>query len=134
MRKFICLLLWGLIMASCGERSNEKKLRILTCGIRHESNTFSTLVTDLSSFDVLRGEEVLGEKCLWSEYLKGEGVEVYLPSMLMPGQVGLLHEMLMKCSGMKSWKILRRRVGWMAYIWTCMVLYTWRDMKMLRQT
>ena len=58
MRKFICLLLWGLIMASCGERSNEKKLRILTCGIRHESNTFSTLVTDLSSFDVLRGEEL----------------------------------------------------------------------------
>ena len=76
MRKFICLLLWGLIMVSCGERSNEKKLRILTCGIRHESNTFSTLVTDLSSFDVLRGEEVFGEKCLWSEYLKGEGVEV----------------------------------------------------------
>ena len=77
MKKLIFLLLAGLIIASCNTRLDEKKLRILTCGIRHESNTFSTLVTDIDVFNVLRGEEILQDKHLWSEYLKAENVEIY---------------------------------------------------------
>lgn len=54
--------------------TTEKKLRILTCGIRHESNTFSTLTTAESDFKVFRGKEVL-ENRLWAEAYQNEDVE-----------------------------------------------------------
>ena len=89
MKRLIFLLLAGLIIASCNTRLDEKKLRILTCGIRHESNTFSTLVTDIDVFNVLRGEEILQDKHLWSEYLKAENVEIIptLHAYAWPGGV-----------------------------------------------
>ncbi|MEL5893451.1 M81 family metallopeptidase [Bacteroides sp. GD17] len=89
MKKLIFLLLAGLIIASCNTRLDEKKLRILTCGIRHESNTFSTLVTDIDVFNVLRGEEILQDTHLWSEYLKAENVEIIptLHAYAWPGGV-----------------------------------------------
>lgn len=36
----------------------KKKMRCATCGIRHETNTFSTLRTELEDFRVMRGEEI----------------------------------------------------------------------------
>lgn len=54
--------------------TTEKKLRILTCGIRHESNTFSTLTTAESDFKVLRGKEVL-ENQRWAEAYQNGDVE-----------------------------------------------------------
>lgn len=89
MSKFIYLLLLGFLGVSCCSKIDEKKLRILTCGIRHESNTFSTLATGISSFNILRGEEVLEEKHLWSEFLRKEGVEVIptLHAYAWPGGV-----------------------------------------------
>lgn len=89
MKKLIWLLLMGLCILSCGQRSVEKKLCILTCGIRHESNTFSTLKTGLNDFKVLRGDEVLGEKHLWSEFLRKENVKVIpiLHAYAWPGGV-----------------------------------------------
>ena len=72
MKNLICLIVFSFLLGSFSyiRGENSGKMRILTCGIRHESNTFSTLRTGLSDFRVLRGQEVLGEKHLWSDYLK----------------------------------------------------------------
>lgn len=72
------LITCALILAffSC---TTEKELRILTCGIRHESNTFSTLPTTESDFKVLRGKEVL-ENQLWAEAYQNEDVE-FIPAL-----------------------------------------------------
>ncbi len=79
MKKILFMLIMGLALASCGQK--EEPLRILTCGIRHESNTFSTITTEIDNFTVLRGDEVLAAKNLWSEYLKEENVEV-IPTLM----------------------------------------------------
>jgi len=55
----------------------KKKMRCATCGIRHETNTFSTLRTELEDFRVTRGEEVkLGE--FWNSF---EDIE-WVPTLL----------------------------------------------------
>ena len=89
MRKYlfiICLL--SIVFSGCNTTKN-KSLRILTCGIRHESNTFSTIRTDLEDFKILRGNELLKEKHLWSDYLKEEGVEIIptLDAYAWPGGI-----------------------------------------------
>lgn len=66
----ICSLI--LCLFSC---STQKELRILTCGIRHESNTFSTLRTTESDFKVLRGQEAL-ENQLWAGICQNERVDI----------------------------------------------------------
>lgn len=62
--------------------------RVLTLGIRNESNTFSTLQTKESDFKTLRGSEVL-KKEQWAEILKKEGVEIIptLHAYAWPGGV-----------------------------------------------
>lgn len=92
MRNLICLIVFSFLLGSFSyiRGENSGKLRILTCGIRHESNTFSTLRTSLSDFSVLRGQEVLDEKHLWSDYLKNaKDVEVIpiLHAYAWPGGV-----------------------------------------------
>lgn len=54
------------IVSSC---TQAKKYKILSCGIRHESNTFSTITTGLDDCRIARGQEVLDKKHKWSEYL-----------------------------------------------------------------
>ena len=56
MKRLIISLAAAVAMVSC---SSQDELTILTCGIRHESNTFSTITTGPGDFEVLRGEEVL---------------------------------------------------------------------------
>ena len=83
MRTFFCSLIMACLLLSCGgiRTDKDKQLRILTCGIRHESNTFSTLRTGLSDFNVQRGPQVLVEKHLWSEYLKSEKDVEIIPTL-----------------------------------------------------
>ncbi|MBD3182848.1 hypothetical protein GF312_11195 [Candidatus Poribacteria bacterium] len=42
-------------------------MKIAICGIRHESNSFSTLTTKLDDFRITRGEEILQDS-FWSSY------------------------------------------------------------------
>lgn len=49
--------------------------RILTLGIRHESNTFSTALTRLSDFTVKRGQEALNGNS-WATYAGKQGIEL----------------------------------------------------------
>lgn len=63
-----------LLGASC-TTSNDDTLRILTAGIRHESNTFNTYPTTLEDFAVLRGSEML-EGLSYTGILEEAGVEV----------------------------------------------------------
>jgi microcystin degradation protein MlrC len=75
MKYQLMYLLLGLTILSAGCNSQPRKLRILSCGIRHESNTFSTLPTTFSDFKILRGEAISnGQK--WADYLKEEGIEL----------------------------------------------------------
>lgn len=87
MKKLFILLAISAIAMSC---NNEKEqLRILTCGIRHESNTFSTVPVLAEDFEVFRGDEVLEQGYPWCEYLKEENVEVIpvLHAYAWPGGV-----------------------------------------------
>lgn len=55
----------------------KEKIRCAICGIRHETNTFSSLRTELDDFRVQRGEEIqLGE--FWNSF---ENVE-WIPTLL----------------------------------------------------
>jgi microcystin degradation protein MlrC len=69
MKKIILsLILFTTVISFSGCRKDDspKKWRVLTLGIRNESNTFSTLPTHESDFNILRGEEVLKDQ-LWAE-------------------------------------------------------------------
>lgn len=90
MKRLIYLLLTCFLVISCGLQPKDKKLRILTCGIRHESNTFSTIPTTLDNFTVQRGEEILtAAEHQWVTYLHHEGVEIIptLHAYAWPGGV-----------------------------------------------
>ncbi len=65
--KAAAILAVSLLLVSCGSESH--RFRILTCGIRHESNTFSTIPVTMDDFTIWRGQEVLDERQPWSEYL-----------------------------------------------------------------
>ncbi len=56
-------------------QSEQGQLRVLTLGISHESNTFSTFLTKESDFHVLRGAEVLKNQ-LWADVFKNAGMEI----------------------------------------------------------
>lgn len=64
-------LFFGLACTS-GEKTG---FRILTAGIRHESNTFIPYLTTVSDFTVLRGSDATQETA-WAKFLKEEGMEV----------------------------------------------------------
>lgn len=64
---------------SCNTVSKPKTKRILTLGIRNESNTFSTLPTSEKDFTVLRGEDVF-EGQQWYEEGKKRNIE-FIPTL-----------------------------------------------------
>lgn len=56
-------------------KNEQRQKRVLTLGISHESNTFSTMLTKESEFTVLRGADVLkGQK--WAQIFRDAGIEV----------------------------------------------------------
>ena len=69
----------------------EKKAnyRILTAGIRHESNSFMPYLTTADDFITLRGEEVTRNRA-WAGFLEEEGVEVIPTLHAISGPSGLV--------------------------------------------
>jgi microcystin degradation protein MlrC len=64
------------LFAGLGCSSGEKtEFRILTAGIRHESNTFIPYLTMVSDFTLLRHRDVTQGKA-WAKFLEDEGIEV----------------------------------------------------------
>ena len=61
-------------MGGC-QRSDERRLRILTAGLSHESDTFCPIQTEEKDFTVARGAEALKEK-EWAQFLQKAGVEL----------------------------------------------------------
>lgn len=94
MKNILRAIIYAFTMAGlfCGTMScktdKDKKIRILTLGVRNESNTFSTLHTKEADFKELRGDEALKDQA-WAEYLQTEGVEVIptLHAYAWPGGV-----------------------------------------------
>ncbi len=74
---FITILLLPFLIGSCSQK--DQKLRIFTCGIRHESNTFSTFQTTGENFTIEEGSEVLKGKP-WAGYLEKQNVDI-IPSL-----------------------------------------------------
>jgi len=69
----------------------EKKdgLRILTAGIRHESNSFMPYLTTAEDFTLLRGREATKGRA-WANYLEEEGVEVIPTLHAISGPSGIV--------------------------------------------
>ncbi|MCE5345406.1 MAG: M81 family metallopeptidase [Bacteroidales bacterium] len=84
----ICLLSGLLLFLAFSCKPEHKQKRVLTLGIRHESNTFSTLLTKESDFKVLRGADVLKDQ-LWADVFKKAGIEIIptLHAYAWPGGV-----------------------------------------------
>ena len=70
--KYFMIICSMMILMSCRQ---DKPLRILTCGIRHESNTFSTMKTTEADFRLLRGNDVL-EGQQWADLCREKGIEL----------------------------------------------------------
>ena len=64
-RLLLFLMIIPLIATSCRQENSSKTRKVLTLGIRNESNTFSTLPTREADFTILRGSEVLTDQ-LWA--------------------------------------------------------------------
>lgn len=90
--KYILMLLTVIcsfaLFSSCKTGESKDKKRILTLGIRHESNTFSTLPVKKEDFKILRGQEVLKDQ-KWAELAERNGVELVptLHAYAWPGGV-----------------------------------------------
>ena len=89
MKRLKKYLLFGLFMSMfflC--KAEHKQKRVLTLGIRHESNTFSTLLTKESDFKVLRGTDALKNE-LWADVFKNADIELIptLHAYAWPGGV-----------------------------------------------
>ena len=72
--RFSLLLFLFLLVGGC-QRSDERRIRILTAGLSHESDTFCPIQTEEKDFTVARGEEALKEK-EWAQFLQKAGVEL----------------------------------------------------------
>jgi microcystin degradation protein MlrC len=70
-KKFLILISF---LLSCSQH-NKPEFRILTGGIRHESNTFCSILTGEKDFSVERGQEVLIDK-EWVNILEEANVEI----------------------------------------------------------
>lgn len=75
MKNTILYLLFALVIVGQCSCTQNKKLRILSCGIRHESNTFSTLPTTLSDFKIQRGNAAIQNQ-QWAKYIQDQGIEL----------------------------------------------------------
>ncbi len=89
MKRLTVNLLLGLFLFSafaCSVQLQQK--RVLTLGIRHESNTFSTLLTKESDFKVLRGTDVLKDQA-WAGIFKKANIDLIptLHAYAWPGGV-----------------------------------------------
>lgn len=76
MKKMFRILLPGLFLSCsilCSGAPAQK--RILTLGIAHESNTFSTVVTKESDFNIWRGADVLKDQP-WADVFRKAGFEI----------------------------------------------------------
>ncbi len=82
----LAVLLLSLLACSSGDRG---KFRVLTAGIRHETNTFIPRMTTLEDFTVLRGDEALRDQP-WASFLMAEGVEVIPTLHAYSGPSGLV--------------------------------------------
>jgi microcystin degradation protein MlrC len=73
-----------------GCRSEKRtNFRVLTAGIRHESNSFTPYLTTEEDFTVLRGSEVT-EGRAWAIFLEEEGVEVIPTLHAVSGPSGVV--------------------------------------------
>jgi microcystin degradation protein MlrC len=72
--RFSLLLFLFLLVSEC-QRSDERRIRILTAGLSHESDTFCPIQTEEKDFTVARGEEALKGK-EWAQFLQKAGVEL----------------------------------------------------------
>lgn len=68
------LLIVAMLVSSCKE-PEEPAIRILTGGIRHESNTFVSVLTQEGDFTQLRGSDVL-KQAQWAEHFAGTNIEI----------------------------------------------------------
>jgi len=80
----LCISIWF----SCTEKVPEK-FRILTAGIKDESNTFNPYLTHENDFVIKRGKAVL-ENEEWAAYLKNEGIEVIPTLHVDAGATGVV--------------------------------------------
>lgn len=87
-RLTICLLSGLLLFSAIACNTVPKQKRVLTLGISHESNTFSTYLTKESEFKVLRGSDVLKGQ-LWADVFKNADIEIIpvLHANAVPGGV-----------------------------------------------
>lgn len=69
------LLLFLFLLMSGSQRPGERRMRILTAGLSHESDTFCPIQAEEKDFTVARGEEALKEK-EWAQFLQKAGVEL----------------------------------------------------------
>ena len=70
------ILTLGLLLCSVFSCNPEHaRKRVLTLGISHESNTFSTLLTRESEFNVLRGADILKDQS-WAKVFNDAGIEI----------------------------------------------------------
>ena len=69
----------------------EKKdgFRVLTAGIRHETNSFMPYLTTVEDFTLLRGSEVT-KGSAWASFLEKEGVEVIPTLHAISGPSGIV--------------------------------------------
>lgn len=82
------LLTLALLCLTCSCAGSRHELRILTCGIRHESNTFSSQPTTAEDFTLYRGEEAI-RNVPWADTLLTAGVDLIpiLHAYAWPGGV-----------------------------------------------
>ncbi len=89
MKRLILYISSGLLLFSAFScKTEHRQKRVLTLGIRHESNTFSTLLTKESDFKVLRGADVIKDQ-LWADVFKKANIEIIptLHAYAWPGGV-----------------------------------------------
>jgi microcystin degradation protein MlrC len=89
MKKPVLGILSGLLLVSAINcKTDPQPKRVLTLGIRHESNTFSTIPTTINEFIVQRGADVLKDQ-KWAELFTKAGIEIIptLHAYAWPGGV-----------------------------------------------
>jgi len=72
LKSYIAAFLFSFLACNSGENT---KIRVLTAGIAHESNTFIPHLTTLDEFNVRRESKAL-ENQAWAKYLEEQGIEV----------------------------------------------------------